>query len=65
MKIRHSEDYRKRRRAEYPPVGEQMDAIMKMAAALREQGIALPEETQQWIDHCQSVKMKYRKCYPD
>lgn len=61
MKIRHVDDYRKRRKAEYPPVGEQLDAIMKLAAELREQGIRLPEETEQWIDRCMEVKSKYRK----
>lgn len=61
MKIRHCEDYRKRRRAEYPPTGEQLDAVMKLAAALAEQGFELPEETRQWVAHCQGVKAKYRK----
>lgn len=61
MKIRHVDDYRKRRKAEYPAVGEQLDAIMKLAAAIKEQGVALPEETQQWIARCQEVKAKYRK----
>lgn len=61
MKIRHVDDYRKRRKAEYPAVGEQLDAIMKMAAELREQGIRLPEETEQWIARCMEVKSKYRK----
>lgn len=61
MKIRHVDDYRKRRKAEYPPTGEQLDAVMKLAAALAEQGFELPEETQQWIARCQSVKAKYKK----
>lgn len=61
MKIRHVEDYRKRRKDEYPATGEQLDAIMKMAAALKAQGIELPEETEQWIARCQSVKTKYKK----
>ena len=61
MKIRHVDDYRKRRKAEYPPIGDQLDAVMKMAAALREQGFQFPPEVEQWVARCQEVKAKYRK----
>lgn len=61
MKIRHTDDYRKRRKVEYPATGDQLDAVMKLAAALKEQGIPLPEETERWISRCQEVKTKYPK----
>lgn len=61
MKIHHVDDYRKRRKAEYPSTGEQLDAVMKLADALQEQGVSLPEETRQWIENCKEVKAKYRK----
>lgn len=61
MKIRHEVDYRKLRKQAYPAVGDQLDAVMKLAAALKEQGIPLPEETERWISRCQEVKTKYQK----
>jgi len=61
MKIRHSEPYARLRREAYPPVGAQLDAVLKMAQALQAQGIALPDETQDWIAQCQAVKDRYAK----
>jgi len=61
MKIRHSEHYAPLRRREYPAVGEQLDAILKLAQALQKQGIDLPEETCVWIAQCQAVKDRYTK----
>lgn len=60
MKIQHNEDYRKLRAAEYPKVGDQIDAIYKMALAL--QGTQeLPPETLQWMSQVAAVKAKYPK----
>lgn len=61
MKIRHSESYVPLRSAAYPQIGEQLDAIYKLAASLQAQGIELPEETLQWIDKCREVKARYPK----
>lgn len=61
MKIRHTEDYRTRRRREYPAVGDQLDVVMKLACALKDQGVELPAEVQEWIDCCHEVKAKYPK----
>jgi len=61
MKIRHIEPYAPLRRQAYPSIGEQLDAILKMAQALQQQGIALPDETQAWIAKCQAVKQRYAK----
>jgi len=61
MKIRHTEPYAPLRRQAYPSVGEQLDAVLKMAQALQQQGITLPDETQAWIAQCQAVKQRYAK----
>ena len=61
MKIQHHEDYRARRRAEYPANGDQLDAIYKMAVALRDAGIDLPADTVIWLANIEAVKSKYPK----
>ncbi|MGP9826904.1 hypothetical protein ACT048_20740 [Ectopseudomonas khazarica] len=48
--------YRELRLAAYPAAGDQLDAIAELAAALLEQGIALPTKTQAWLDDVQAVK---------
>lgn len=49
------------RRREYPDIRDQLDAIYKLAAALRDQGVALPDEVKQWIDKCAEVKRRNPK----
>lgn len=44
------------RRRQYMPVGDQLDAMVKLAAHLREQGMPLPAEVETWVDHCMAVK---------
>ena len=44
------------RASNYPSMGDQLDAIMKAMAALKAQGVALPKQTEDWIDECQRVK---------
>jgi len=61
MKIRHHEPYAPLRAQAYPPIGEQLDAVFKMAQALQQQGIRLPDETCAWIAQCQAVKDHYTK----
>ena len=61
MKIKHKVDIGKRRGREYPPVTDQIDALFKMAQALRDQGITLPAETLKWIDTIEKVKAKFPK----
>lgn len=61
LKIQHHEPYGPLRRAAYPAIQDQLDAIMKMAQALHDQGISLPPETMQWVDQCQRVKARYPK----
>ncbi|WP_198958957.1 hypothetical protein [Candidimonas nitroreducens] len=40
---------------------DQLDAIYKLAQAMRDAGTPLPPEVEQWIDACQAVKQKYPK----
>lgn len=61
MKIQHNEDYVPLRKKEYPAIGEQLDALMKLAQALQTQGIELPSETLEWISKCNKVKTKFKK----
>ncbi len=60
MKIQHKEPHGPLRAAAYPPITDQIDAIFKLAKALREQGINLPPDVTDWIDKCQTVKDKYQ-----
>lgn len=60
-KILHREDHAPKRRAEYPAVEDQLDAIYKLASSLQDQGIMLPDEVKLWIDQCSEVKRKHPK----
>jgi hypothetical protein len=61
MKIHTKIDVAPRRAADYMPLPEQLDAIMKGFAALAAQGVQLPAETLNWIAHCQQVKAAHPK----
>jgi hypothetical protein len=61
MKIHHKVDPDPLRRAAYMPLGDQLDALMKGFAALKEQGVKLPDETVAWIEHCHEVKASIAK----
>lgn len=61
MLIQHKEDYRVARTKAYPKIGDQIDAIMKLASALKDQGITLPQATVDWINTCQTIKTTYPK----
>lgn len=51
--------YIEARRAEYPPVGDQLDAIMKWLATEKE--ITIPAELKSIAMSCMSVKSKHPK----
>ena len=55
MLIQHSEDYRKLRRAEYPPVADQMDALWHAM----DDG-TMPK-VEPFYSQIKAVKDKYRK----
>ncbi|RIQ74585.1 hypothetical protein D0838_05150 [Bordetella avium] len=62
MKIKHrSDSYAAARRAAYPNVGDQLDAVMQLAKALQDQGLALPDDVAAWIAACQKVKNDFPK----
>lgn len=45
----------------YLPIGDQLDAVMKLADAMLDQGMPLPTEVQSWVENCKAVKAKYKK----
>jgi len=68
LKIKHntgykSPTYRDKRRAEYAPTGDQLDAILELGRALRDKKIIdpFPQKVDDWIRHCDNVKAKYTK----
>lgn len=61
LKIQHKEDYRQRRKSEYPATGDQLDAVYKLAIALQQVGIDLPDDVTAWINEIESIKAKYPK----
>lgn len=54
-------NYTYHRMKAYPPTGDQLDAVFKLAKALQAQGISLPADTVAWINEVQSVKDTYPK----
>ena len=61
MIITVEQNYRDIRAEKYPATGEQLDAVFKLAKALRDAGIELPADTLAWIEQCQSIKDQYPK----
>lgn len=53
--------YQADRRSAYPPVGDQLDALAKGFAALRESGAMLPSDTLAWLDAVTAVKETHPK----
>lgn len=60
MKVTVEQNYRELRQVAYEDIGNQLDALFKLAKALKEQGIVLPTDTLNWIDSCQSIKDKFK-----
>lgn len=59
-KLRHSTSYRARRAAEYPGMGDQLDAILDGLRAYRD-GKPLPPKTLAILDACEAVKTRFKK----
>lgn len=53
-------NYKELRQEEYPPIGDQLDAIYKLTEALQET-LNLPPEVQSWISELDAVKAKFPK----
>lgn len=58
MKIKIKQDYRKRRRAEYPDIGEQLDAIWKYVNDAPGNKSA---DVKEILDRVNAVKAKFPK----
>lgn len=54
-------EYQNKRAAEYPPVGEQLDAILKGFNQLRLNGTDMPEDLDRILSLWLEVKKKYPK----
>lgn len=54
-----SDTYVEKRQREYPPIGDQLDAIMKWLATEKE--VSIPAELKSLAAKCMSVKSKYPK----
>lgn len=61
--LRHSTDYRTRRAAEYPDVGDGLDALAKTIRALAE-GRPVPPDALRWVEDCEAVKARITKPKP-
>lgn len=59
MIINHSRDYREARKDAYPDIGDQLDAVFKLAQYLQDVGHALPPDVRHWITQCAQVKDEY------
>lgn len=54
-------DYQAKRSAEYLPVGDQLDAILKSFNNLRFEGESLPDDLDAVVNHWLGVKKKHPK----
>jgi hypothetical protein len=61
MKIKHTDDYAKRRKQEYPTIEDQLDALLKGFQELANGGMKLPPSIKAWVDQLQRVKDKFPK----
>lgn len=60
MIINHKRCYKQARRDAYPPIGDQLDAVYKLAKAL--QGtMEFPPDVLKWIADIDQVKDKFKK----
>lgn len=57
MKITHTESYSDKRAAEYPNIGDQLDALWKFVQTLDVE----KTQVQPILDEIQAVKLKYPK----
>lgn len=60
MIISHKRCYKEARLKEYPPIGDQLDAVYKLAKALQG-AIELPPDVLKWIADIDEVKTKFKK----
>lgn len=65
MKVKVHVTFAEARAKTYPDVGDQLDAIMKLAVHLDQMELDLPASVREWIAKCQEIKRKYPKPDPD
>jgi hypothetical protein len=58
--LRHSTDYRARRAAEYPAVGDALDEVAKALRAIID-GKPIPPSAVRWVEACEAVKARISK----
>ena len=58
MKLHHTGNYQAKREREYPPIGDQIDALWK---ALEPNKAKLPKEARDMMERVQGVKQKFPK----
>lgn len=62
FRTKHTKKYDQLRAEEYPPIGDQLDAIWKALEHMKINGVELPVETVEMLDdQILSVKAKYPK----
>ena len=61
MKFHHKGDHAARRRAEYPPLADQLDAVWVVIAHLQTAGVDLPPEGVAMLERVKNVKRKFPK----
>lgn len=61
MKIKLYKPYAELRAAAYPPVGDQLDALIKAMQAIRETGIDLGKDFDQLATTIAEIKARYPK----
>jgi hypothetical protein len=62
MKLHHTGNYQAKREREYPPIGDQIDAIWKAFAYLESKGVVdFPVDVSQMMARVQGVKQKFPK----
>lgn len=54
-------EYKDKRRAEYPPVGDQLDLIYKIVCYLTERGLDIGPDGVEWVKLIRAVKERYPK----
>lgn len=59
LRISIHRSYQEKRKADYPDIGDQLDAVFKLAEFLQESGYVLPAEVQHWISACRAVKNRH------
>ncbi|MFJ3259642.1 hypothetical protein ACIPK7_05265 [Pseudomonas sp. NPDC086581] len=60
IKPKAHDDYAERRSQAYPPIGDQLDAVRRLAETLRDI-VQLPKEVEQWLNVLQKVKRRFPK----